>query len=108
MLTGGDDVQAGIDIFGCFCNAAVTALSCTCPKQSATISPGGNGSAITVACPAASTLTGGSCDVANGRVYMESSKRVVDSSGQRWQCYYTNVNGPATTFAATANCCSVR
>ena len=95
-----------VDLFGAFIANLATPLQVIFQwGPSVNIANGQWGEAISAACPAAYTVTGGGCEGAALLDVAYSSIRL--ATGNQWHCYADNFTGGPTTLRALAICARV-
>jgi hypothetical protein len=93
------------DVVGVFQVSDATALDCVFTAAgTVAVAAGANGTAMSPACAAGYTLTGGKCQ---GQFYTSRLAAARDSGGSSWWCDYTNQDAGSQTFSANARCCRV-
>lgn len=97
-------VHVILDLFGVFLPPQATALQQVFPAASLNIEPGQFGAAITAACPAGYSMTGGQCGTSGPKPELTDSK--IDVSGG-WYCGARNTGGGPLTLEAVGICSRV-
>ena len=104
-------VHAIVDLFGAFIVPQATALGCSNQTALKAIPTGTFGEIQSAACPAGTTITGGSCGWQNAGVGVTGVSKTINSSevinGNAWICGGANNYGADRDLVVKAICCKV-